>query len=136
MIQPEAETDTGVQKEFPMYREVAWDYENSKPIYKSGLPVIIEGAAAIKVWAWKALRTVRYRYEMHTWDYGNEVESLIGQPYSQELKESEAARYVKECLEINPYITDVKDISVAFSSDRLTVRCTLVTIYGEVDISV
>lgn len=136
MIQPEAEADTSVQDDFPMYREIAWDYENNKPIYKNGSPVIIEGAKAVKVWAWNALHTVRFRYEIFSWDYGNEAESLIGQPYSQELKESEAARYVRECLIVNPYITDVTNISVSFSGDALAISATLATIYGEVNLSV
>lgn len=136
MIQPEAEADTSVQDDFPMYREVAWDYENNKPIYKNGSPVIVEGAEAVKVWAWNALHTVRYRYEIYSWDYGNEAESLIGQPYSQELKESEAARYVQECLEVNPYITGVSDISVEFNSDTLKIAASISTIYGKVTINV
>jgi hypothetical protein len=133
IIQPEAiETDT----ELPMYKEVAWDYKNNIPVYKNGNPVIIEGKEAVLVWAWNALHTQRFRYEIYTWDYGNEAESLIGQNFSDELKQSEAARYIKECLVINPYITDVKNISVGFADSILTVTGTLVTIYGEVNLNV
>lgn len=133
IIQPEAvETDT----ELPMYKEVAWDYENNIPIFKNGNPVIIEGKEAVMVWAWNALHTERFKYEIYTWDYGNEAESLIGQNYSDELKQSEAARYVQECLLINPYITDVKNISVDFTDDLLTITGTVITIYGEVGLNV
>lgn len=133
IIQPEAvETDT----ELPMYKEVAWDYENNIPIFKNGNPVIIEGKEAVMVWAWNALHTERFKYEIYTWDYGNEAESLIGQNYSDELKQSEAARYVQECLLINPYITDVKNISVDFTDDLLTITGTVITIYGEVKLNV
>lgn len=136
MIQPEAESVESVDDDFPMYREVAWDYEKNAPIYKNGNPVVIEGAEAVRVWAWKALHTVRFRYEIFSWDYGNEAENLIGQPYSQELKESEATRYIRECLEVNPYITDVSDISVDFDRDILHVTARITTIYGEVTIDV
>lgn len=34
---------------------------------------------------------------------------------------------------MNPYIKQVKDISVSFEAARLTVKGTAVTIYGEVD---
>jgi hypothetical protein len=133
IIQPETvETDT----DLPMYKEVAWDYKNNIPIFKNGNPVIIEGKEAVMVWAWNALHTERFRYEIYTWDYGNEVESLIGQNFSDELKQAEAARYVKECLVINPYITDVKNISVDFTDDLLTITGTVVTIYGEADLYV
>jgi len=133
MIQPET---AGIDTELPMYREVAWDYENNRPIYKNGNPVMIEGKEAVMVWAWNALHTERFRYEIYTWDYGNEAESLVGQNYSEELKQSEAARYVRECLLINPYITDVKNIAVDFTDGLLTITGMLVTIYGEVELNV
>jgi len=133
IIQPEtAEIDT----ELPMYREVAWDYENNRPIYKNGNPVMVEGKEAVMVWAWNALHTERFRYEIYTWDYGNEAESLVGQNYSEELKQAEVARYVRECLLINPYITDVKNIAADFTDGLLTVTGTLVTIYGEAELNV
>jgi hypothetical protein len=136
LIQPEVTGETEDSSDYPMYREVKWDFQNNVPIYKNGNPVIVEGLEAIKVWAWKALHTPRFRYEIYSWDYGNELESLIGQSYSQALKESEAARYVRECLLINPYITDVKNITVNQSGDKISITGTLETIYGEVNISV
>ncbi len=133
MIQPEiADVDT----EPPMYREVAWDYANDVPVYKNGNPVFVEGKDAVLVWAWNALHTPRFRFEIYTWDYGNEAESLIGQNFSSELKQAETARYVRECLLINPYIKDVSGIQVDFNDGKLTVSGTLQTIYGEVDINV
>jgi hypothetical protein len=136
LIQPEVTGETEDSSDYPMYREVKWDFQNNVPIYKNGNPVIVEGLEAIKVWAWKALHTPRFRYEIYSWDYGNELESLIGQSYSQALKESEAARYVRECLLINPYITDVKNITVNQSGDKISITGTLETIYGEANISV
>lgn len=78
----------------------------------------------------------RSRYEIYTWDYGNEIEGLIGQPYTDELKKAEAIRYVKECLLINPYITDVTDIVVDFKDSKITIQCRIVTVYGEVSLDV
>lgn len=136
MIQPETADSSTDVTEYPIFREVQWDYEKNEPVYQNGEPVIIEGAEAVKVWAWNALHTPRFRYEIYSWAYGNEMESLIGKQYSNELKQSEGARYVRECLTSNPYITDVKDISVSFGGDVLSISATLVTIYGEVDLSV
>jgi hypothetical protein len=136
LIQPEVTGETEDSSDYPMYREVKWDFQNNVPVYKNGNPVIVKGLEAIKVWAWKALHTPRFRYEIYSWDYGNELESLIGQSYSQALKESEAARYVRECLLINPYITDVKNITVNQSGDKISITGTLETIYGEANISV
>lgn len=136
MIQPEAAETGNAAEEYPPYREVKWDYKKNAPVYKNGNPVITEGAEAVKVWAWKALHTPRFRCEIYSWNYGSEVESLVGEAYSEELKKSEAARYVRECLLVNPYITDVKNLTVGFSDDRLTVSGKLATIYGEAEISV
>ena len=137
MMRPETVKPDEDVTEYPMYREIQWDYEHNIPVYKNGIPVIVEGSKAVKVWAWKALRAVRYRYEIYSWEYGNEVENLIGQPYSQELKEAEAARYVRECLMVNPYITSVTDTAINFSSDDvLSVSAIVTTIYGEVTVNV
>lgn len=132
MIQPQVVE----QVELKLYKEVKWDFEKDIPVYKNGSPVILSGQEAVFVWAWKALKTVRFKYEIYTWDYGCEVESLIGQPFSEELKQSEAARYVRECLLINPYITDVSNIIVSFINDILKIECTIDTIYGEVIVNV
>ncbi len=122
--------------EMKIYKEIKWDYENNTPVFRNGSPVIVSGREAVLVWAWKALHTPRFRHEIYTWNYGCETESLIGQPYTEDLKQSEAARYVKECLQINPYITGVSDITVKYVEDALSIKCTIETVYGEVSIDV
>ena len=119
-----------------LFKEVKWDFINNVPVYKSGSPVIVKGKEAILVWAWKALHTPRFRYEIYTWDYGNEVDSLIGQPFTEELKQSEAARYVEECLLVCPYISSVSDVTVTFVDGTLSVQAKLTTVYGEVEVNV
>jgi hypothetical protein len=133
IIQPQI---TEMQTELKMFKEVKWDYENNIPVFTNGSPVIIIGKDAVLVWAWKALHTSRFRHEIYTWDFGCEAESLIGQPITDELKQSEAARYVRECLLINPYIISVNNISTTFENDILSISCVIDTIYGEVSINV
>lgn len=133
IIQPQT---VEVSTELPLYKEVKWDFEKNIPVFKNGSPVIVSGKEAVLVWAWKALRTPRFRYEIYSWDYGNEAESLIGQPFTDELKQSEAARYVRECLLINPYIIDVSNISVSFGDGTLNISCTIETVYGEAELNV
>lgn len=132
IIQPAVEA---VTETLPIYRETAWDYVTDRPVYKNGSPVIIEGKEALTVWIWNALHTIRRRHEIYTWDYGNDLESLIGQTFTEELKRSEAVRYVRECLMVNPYITEVKDIAVTFSDGTLLISCAVSTIYGNIKIS-
>lgn len=117
----------------PLCKEVAWDFERDVPIFRQGEPVVVSGKEALKVWIWRAIRTPRFRYEIYTWAYGSEFESLVGQAYSDAVKTAEAPRYLRECLLVNPYITAVKNITVSFESAKLTVAGTAVTIYGEVD---
>lgn len=122
--------------ELALYREVAWDFSTNVPIYQNGAPKIITGKDAVLVWAWKALHTTRFRHEIYTTDYGCDAENLIGQPFTEALKQSEAARFVRECLTINPYVSGVSGISVTFSDGLLTIECTLETVYGQVNLNV
>lgn len=130
-IQPAA-----VQAEtpLPLCREIAWDFAKNIPIFQDGKPLEVTGLEAVKVWIWKALHTARYQYEAYTWDYGNELESLIGSDFSDELKQSEAIRYVKEALEICPYIERVEQVKANFEDSTFTISCKVQTIYGEVEL--
>ncbi len=120
------------EQALPLYREAAWDFQRDVPVFRGGEPVVWEGKEALKVWIWRALRTPRFRYEIYTWAYGSEFESLIGQAYTDAVKTAEAPRYLRECLLVNPYIKEVRDISVSFAAARLAVKGTAVTVYGEV----
>lgn len=133
-IQPQAVPE--VENSLPMYRETAWDYDKNEPIWQNGAPVIVEGKEAVLVWAWNALHTPRYRHEVYSWSFGNEVDTLTGQSFSDDLKQAEAARFTRECLLINPYITDIKDLAISFSGDTLLISGIIVTVYGEVTLNV
>lgn len=131
-IQPEVSVSV---EPLPMAREVAWDFDRDLPVLKNGEPVFCEGAEAVAVWAFNALNTVRYRHEIFSWDYGCELETLIGQQYSAATKKAEAVRYVREALTVNPCITGVNDIRVEFDGrGLLTVSCRIQTIYGPLQI--
>ena len=134
IIQPEA--GPSVQAKLPLCREVAWDFARGIPIYAGGRPVEVTGVEAVKVWIWKALKTARFHHDIYTWDYGCEAESLIGKAFTAQVKESEAARYVREALAPNPYITDVRQVDVSFQGTKLTISCQVSTIYGEAEVAV
>ena len=130
--------DTEVTTETPltMYREIAWDYKLDEPIIVNGELSVVEGNEAIKVWCYKALRTERFRYDIYSWNYGTELDELVGKAYSKGLIESEAIRYIQEALLINEYILDVDVLDVSFEGDTLTAQVRVTTIYGEVDVLV
>ena len=97
-----------VNNTFPLYKEVAWDFDKDFPILQNGTFKIVEGNEAIKVWVYKAILTQRYNHSIYSWDYGSELLDLIGKAYTSSLTKEEAKRYIKEALLINPYILEVK----------------------------
>ncbi len=122
--------------EMPVYKEVAWDFVRNKPLVQNKEFVFVEGNEAIKVWIFKSLKTNRFEYEIYSWDFGSEIENLIGSGYSKGFIESEANRFIKEALLINPYIISVHDVSTTFKGDLLTIYVNVGTIYGEVIVNV
>ena len=125
------EAQPQVQNDLPLYKECKWDFENNKPIFKNGQPVIITGHKAVLTWAHHALLTVRGRWEIHTPNYGSDIETLIGSAWSSELVTAEAMQYIKECLLESPYITSVFCSDISFSESTLTIKCKIETIYSE-----
>lgn len=97
---------------------------------------IVEENEAIKVWIYFALNTPRYRYLIYSWDYGNELEDLVGQSYPQEFLNTEVQSLVEDCLFVNENITGLSDFEVECINDKLKISFTANTIYGEVDIDV
>lgn len=119
-----------------MYREVAWDYVNNTPIIENGDFKIVEGKDAIKVWIYKSLKTNRFEHEIYSWDYGSELNELVGYQDTNNLIKTESERYIKEALLINPYILDVKINDVKINDSILNANVIVSTVYGEVDINV
>ncbi|EQK42780.1 hypothetical protein C672_1724 [[Clostridium] bifermentans ATCC 638] len=133
-ISPASVENVVTKKELPLYKEIAWDYENNKPVIENGDFKIVEGNEAIKIWIYKALLTPRYLYKIYSWDYGCELRELIGKGYSKGLTKEEAKRYVKEALLINEYILEVDVKEVILNSDVLKVNMNIKTIYGESEV--
>lgn len=126
---------TATKEDIPIYREVAWDYEKNKPVIENGDFKIVEGNEAVKSWCYRALQVTRYKYKIHTSDYGAEFENLISTQYSNIVTKAECTRYIKECLLINPYIRDVTNIECEFKGTLLSVNCNVVTLYSEFNIN-
>lgn len=118
-----------------LFRETAWDFRANRPIWRGGEPVYVTGASAVLVWAWNTLHAERGKFDVFTRDHGLGIrEGLTGKPYTDDVRRSEAARYVREALTVNPYITAVDAVTVEFEGNTLTVSCKIMTVYGEVTI--
>jgi len=122
------------RQELPLYREILADPETGLPVWRAGRPVIGEGAEAVRLWAVTALRTARYRYMIYSQDFGCELETLMGQSFSDDVKTAEAPRMIRDALLLTPYISDVREIVVDFAGDTLDISARLETVYGEIEI--
>ena len=120
----------------PVAREIKWDFVRDRPVYRGGQPVFVERAEAVAVWAWNALHTERWRWPLFTGNYGSEIDSLIGQTWSEDYKRAEARRYVTECLLASPYVKRLDNMELEFHEGLLSIRFDLVSIYGMVQMEV
>lgn len=121
---------------FPLYKEIAWDFKKNEPIIENGEFKIVEGNEAIKTWVYLALLTPHKQYPIYSWDYGTEVKELIGKNYTKALTKAEAQRLIEECLIINPYIVEVQVIDAIFKENTLTCDIKITTIYGDLEVSI
>jgi hypothetical protein len=91
----------------------------------------ITGIPAIKQWIFIALQVARYRFPQYSWDYGNELQTLVGK---QNLKEVsiKAEAFVKECLFVYPFITAIEDFECEQGHDFIKCYFTVQTTYGTI----
>lgn len=120
----------------PMYRDVQMDYEKGCPVWAGGAPVFVTGLEAVRGWAWRAVDTARYQFSVFDWSFGCELEALVGQPYQESTKRSEAERYVREALLVSPYIRDVQVTGVDFEGSTMRIAADMTTVYGRTSIYV
>lgn len=114
-----------------IYREYEFDFNTGQLTGK-----ILEGKAALKMWIYKALLTNRYIYPIYSWDYGQDLEELIGQGYETDFIKSEVERRVQECLMINEHIKGCSNFDISLINDQLQISFTVNTSFGEVAIDV
>lgn len=86
---------------------------------------------AMKQAIFKIINTERYKYLIYDWNYGIELNDLIGEPIPYVYAEIE--RRIKEALLADNRIKEVTDFR--FSNDGGDVLClfTANTIYGEIN---
>lgn len=130
-INPPTDVIVEAEKTLPLYREIAWDFDNNIPVLENGDFKIVEGDEAIKVWCYFAIKTNRYEHSIYSWNFGSEIESLVGQAYTPSLTKAEAERFLCEALLINPYILEVNVDDVSFSDGLLSASIKITTIYNE-----
>lgn len=110
-----------------IYKEYEFDFTTGQLAIKA-----LEDKAALKIWIYKALLTNRYIYPIYSWDYGQDLEELIGQGYGKGFIECEVQRRIQDCLMVNERITGCHSFEINFINDQLQVSFTVNTTFGEV----
>lgn len=111
-----------------IYKEYEFDFISTGQLTIKTL----EDKAALKIWIYKALLTNKYIYPIYSWDYGQDLEELIGQGYGKGFIECEVQRRIQDCLMVNERITGCHSFEINFINDQLQVSFTVNTTFGEV----
>ena len=94
-----------------------------------------DGLDAVGQTGFLTLNTERYQCPIYSWDYGVELNDLVGKPVS--YVSSEIQRRVKDALCTDDRIVGCTDFVFAVSNKRkLLVRFTVLTIYGDIEAEV
>ena len=129
------ETIETTSSELPLLREFAIDFKTGNPIIENKGFKLLEGNEALRVWIYKALKVDRFQYEIYSWNFGSEISDLMGKGYTSALTQSEIKRYIEEALSTNPYIEEVKVEETSFKDNTLSVKLTVNSIYGNMEVS-
>ncbi len=102
---------------------------------KSRVRNLFDGIDALKQSIYKILMTERYKYSIYNWDYGIELENLIGMPKGYVKTESE--RLIKEALLQDDRIENVYNFNFYDLKDdksAILVEFFIKSIFGEFSI--
>ena len=109
--------------ESPPSKTYRLDFTNKRIIGK------IDDADAVRQFIKKVLDTSKYSYEIYDWYYGNEILSLIGNPYEYVI--TEIPRIFEEALLVDSRILSISSWNFNRTSlDSVEVSCRIHTIYG------
>ena len=123
-------------KSLPLYEEWAFDFDAGRMAVTDGRTHRVTDLEAMKVWMYKAVCTAKGRFRAYSPSFGSELESLIGSSYSLAAARAEAQRMVTEALLVSPYITSVSGVEADLAGGVLSVRCSVVTVYGGTSLEV
>lgn len=90
----------------------------------------IEGIEALKQAVYKVLNTERYEYPIYSFNYGIDIESLIGKDY--DYVRIELKRRIEECLLEDERINAVNNFSFEREEDILKCTFEVESIYGNI----
>jgi len=118
------------------FKEYEWDIETHEFVIRDGKINLLEGKPAIKIWIYKTLLSQRGRYKAYTWNYGNDLDSLVGCGMTRDVIISEAKRIIEEALYTNKHILNLQNFTATMEDNRLTINFVAVTDSGEIEVAV
>ena len=136
MIFPQ-QVDTAAQQTaatLPLYRDWAYDFERDRLKLKGGRTYLIEGAEALKVWIYKALRTKRYAHAAYSLCYGHSFARIRGETNFDVVQQA-LRRLITEALTVSPYITGVDGFYFERLDEGVRAHCHVHTVYGDIPIT-
>lgn len=90
----------------------------------------IDNIEALKQMIYKALNTDRFNYIIYSWNYGNELNKLVGEGITYAIPEIE--RYIKECLSVDNRVNLIHSFEFKrLYKDVLLVTFVVDNIYNE-----
>lgn len=81
---------------------------------------------------YKVLSTEKYEHPIYGFDYGIELESLIGK--NRDYVKAELKRRITECLLKDNRIKSIEKFSFTFAGDQMLCTFDVISIYGEINI--
>ena len=124
------------KKDLSLFTEYAIDFDTLEPLKNGNNLIELSENEALKVWIFKALKTKRNSYQIHSDSYGNDLDVHIGTVYQENIKNALIISEIKDCLLVNPYILDCYNFELKYNSDdnHLKVSFNVSTIYGESEV--
>lgn len=101
------------------------DFENN------AIAGLADGLAAIKQAVALILATERAKFEIYSWDYGVELQELIGSPLAA-FAIAKAEQNIREALLQDDRISEVKNFVDIREKDKVKLSFTVVTDFGEI----
>lgn len=103
------------------------DFERKRIVEK------IDKYEALKQAIYFILNTIRYKHIIYSFNYGSEIDNVIGMDY--ELAKSEIERYVREAILADDRFTEIRNFKVSkVASDSMSISFDVYTIYGTINV--
>ena len=118
MIFPNIKAKETNKLELDSLKEIGWDFEKDKPLFKDNNFIVVEGIEALKVWIYKTIKTTRFKYLVYSNAYGTSIKSFIGKVFIEKVK-NDFKKEIIEALLINYYIESVSIIEYQLDYNKL-----------------